>query len=235
MNASFDIPWNRLDRRRFLRGTGWALALPHRILFWSKNRVGVGPSTPEAGLFLLPGWCALHLAPMIQPIKTGPGSLTGEGRDYALTGMKPLEGLREDFTILSGLSHPSRSQRAWPQQRRHVSDWSGDGARGTWTTRTRFPWINSMPRRWGIKPRHSLVLSTEGGTGRHGGHTPCPSIVRGEPFPRRIAPSASLTGSLSRTVRRRPSNWPTARVLWMSCWKTPGSSGQGSHQVTGPI
>ena len=28
MNASFHIPWNRLDRRRFLRGTGWALALP---------------------------------------------------------------------------------------------------------------------------------------------------------------------------------------------------------------
>ena len=26
-NASFDIPWNCLDRRRFLRGTGWALAL----------------------------------------------------------------------------------------------------------------------------------------------------------------------------------------------------------------
>ena len=32
----------------------------------------------------------------------------GQGRDYALTQcMKPLEGLREDFTILSGLSHPA--------------------------------------------------------------------------------------------------------------------------------
>ena len=86
MNASFHIPWNRLDRRRFLRGTGWALALPLFESFSGVKTLGQGKAHPPRRLacFYFPDG-----VPMPRPDDPAHQDWAwfphGHGRDYALT------------------------------------------------------------------------------------------------------------------------------------------------------
>src|SRR5436189_6426927 len=85
----------RLDRRHFLRAAGVSLALP-----WldSLARPGTPAAQPPRRLVCICTPLGLH-APHVFPEKAG--------RDYvAGPYLEALGDLRDDFTVISGLSHP---------------------------------------------------------------------------------------------------------------------------------
>jgi len=89
-----------LSRRTFLRGTGVVVALPMleamTPVFGSQN--GNRESQPKRRMVALNMELSFH-PPNLIPEKVG--------RDYELTRyLKPLANLRNDFTIISGTSHP---------------------------------------------------------------------------------------------------------------------------------
>ena len=97
-----------LDRRRFLRGTGIALALPLFESFPKFARAAEEPSMPKRlACFYMPDGVQMPLAddPAYQDWAWFPH---GNGKEFTFTKcLDPLEPLRSDVTILSGLSHPS--------------------------------------------------------------------------------------------------------------------------------
>ena len=97
-----------LDRRRFLRGSGVALALPW---FESFTRFACAAEQPvklkRLACFYMPDG-----VPM--PLKEDPAHKDwswfphGEGKDFTFTKcLEPLEPLRDEVTVFAGLSHPS--------------------------------------------------------------------------------------------------------------------------------
>ena len=84
----------KMSRRTLLRGTGVAIALPWLEAF--ARRAG-SPGPPRRALFIMN-----NLGVLPQPFfpkETGPG--------YALSPLlEPLSSRRDDFTVISGLSHP---------------------------------------------------------------------------------------------------------------------------------
>ncbi len=93
-----------LDRRTFLKGTGVALALP---LF--ESMLHADPVAAELPRRMC---CVFFPFGVAMPDDNSEARRwgwfpRGEGRDYQLTNpLKPLEPLRENFTVLGGLSHP---------------------------------------------------------------------------------------------------------------------------------
>ncbi len=100
---------SNLDRRRFLLGAGWALALP---LFESLSAASAltapGRTNPKRMVcFYFPDGVPMPLPedPAYQDWAWFPH---GTGRDFKFTKcMEPLEPLRNELTVLSGLSHPA--------------------------------------------------------------------------------------------------------------------------------
>ena len=84
----------KMSRRTLLRGTGVAIALPWLEAF---ARGAGSPGPPRRALFIMN-----NLGVLPQPFfpkETGPG--------YALSPLlEPLSSRRDDFTVISGLSHP---------------------------------------------------------------------------------------------------------------------------------
>jgi hypothetical protein len=105
---------NTLDRRRFLRGAGLALALP---LFESV----AAPMALGAGKLLRPEEetpkrlaCFYFPDGVPMPLPEDPAHQDwfwfpkGSGRDFELSKcLEPLKGLRDELTVLSGFSHPN--------------------------------------------------------------------------------------------------------------------------------
>ena len=90
---TFDTETRKLNRRNFLRGSGVALMLPLLESSGATKRAGV-PKRMVAVNFPL----GFH-GPNFFPKQSG--------RDYELSDyLKPAAALRNDFTILSGTSHP---------------------------------------------------------------------------------------------------------------------------------
>ncbi|MCR9295473.1 MAG: DUF1552 domain-containing protein [bacterium] len=103
---------NRMYRRRFLRGSGLALALP---LFGSLSESSFGSqetsSSPKRlGCFYFPDGVPMPLPddPAYQDWAWFPH---GEGTEFTFTNcMEPLQPIKDELTVLSGFSHPkSRS------------------------------------------------------------------------------------------------------------------------------
>lgn len=95
-----------LDRRRFLRGTGIALALP----LFESNRPVFGSSEPEP----IPRRLACFYFPdgVPMPLPEDPAYEDwlwfphGQGTEFRFSKcMEPLQPLRDDLTVLSGFSH----------------------------------------------------------------------------------------------------------------------------------
>jgi hypothetical protein len=85
------------SRRRFLRATGVSLALPLLDGLLPHGRAAEKVAVPR------------RLVCLCTPLGLHPPHFFPEaaGRDYALTPyLEPLQELRDDFTIVSGLSHP---------------------------------------------------------------------------------------------------------------------------------
>src|SRR6516165_7693469 len=82
-----------ISRRSFLRAAGVSLALP-----WLESRGFAAPAKPPRRMVCICAPLGMH-APFLFPEKAG--------KDYAATPyLEVLKDLRDDLTVISGLSHP---------------------------------------------------------------------------------------------------------------------------------
>lgn len=163
-----------LDRRRFLRGAGVALALPcfQSTLARAASAAHQPASTPKRfACFYMPDGVPMPLAedPAHKDWSWFPH---GGGTDFTLTKcLEPLEPLRSQLTVISGMSHPSvRSYHGHSNADQFLTG-ADTGPVG--------PYKNSISldqeyaAHVGDQTRFtSLVLSTDGGAGSpRGAHT----------------------------------------------------------------
>ena len=157
----------RLDRRRFLRGSAAALALPCLESFGGLSR-----ERPRRFV------CAYQPDGVPMPLPEDPAYQDwswfphGSGRDYTLTKcLEPLEPLREEMTILSGLSHPRVRAVHGHSNADQFLTGADTGARDDYKNSI------SLDQEFAAHIGHqtrfaSLVMSTDGGTGTaRGAHT----------------------------------------------------------------
>jgi len=87
-----------LSRRTFLRGTGVAIALPLLDAMLPLTATAAATAAPKRRMVAINLSLGLH-TPNLFP--------TTPGKDYELTTyLKPLAALRDQFTVISGTSHP---------------------------------------------------------------------------------------------------------------------------------
>ena len=161
-----------LDRRRFLRGTGVALALP-----WFESVGGFACAAEQPAnrkrlaCFYMPDGVPMPLAedPAHKDWAWFPH---GNGTNFTFTKcLEPLEPLRDELTVLSGLSHPSvRSIHGHSNADQFLTG-APTGASGDY--RNSISLDQEFAAQVGDQTRFSsLVISTDGGTGTpRGAHT----------------------------------------------------------------
>ena len=99
---------NTIDRRRFLRGSGVALALP---MFGSLSGQPARAATPKPnpkrlGCFYFPDGVPMPL-PEDPAYKDWSWFPHGDGSEFTFTKcMEPLEPIKTEQTVLSGFAHP---------------------------------------------------------------------------------------------------------------------------------
>lgn len=165
---------NQIDRRRFLRGSGVALALP---MFGSlANPLARGeemPANPKRlGCFYFPDGVPMPLPedPAFQDWSWFPH---GNGKEFTFSKcMQPLESLKSNLTVLSGFSHPkSRDVHGHNNADQFLTAAAtGGGDRDYQNT---ISLDQEYAKHVGDQTRFaSLVMSTDGGTGTaRGTHT----------------------------------------------------------------
>ena len=169
-----------LDRRRFLRGSAAALALPLFESVASAAPLLKGRSSDEPGpKAARKRFAAVYFPDGVpMPLAEDPAYTDwswfphGGGRDFQLTKcLAPLEPLREDITILSGLSHPT--VRAVHGHSNADQFLTGGLTGGTGEYQNSISLDQQFAAAVGDETRHaSLVMSTDGGTGTpRGAHT----------------------------------------------------------------
>lgn len=90
--------FNRIHRRTFLRSAGVAVALPALECMAPSARAGDAKASIPRRLVAINFELSFHPPNLIPK---------GSGRNYKLTPyLKPLSDLREEFTVISGTSHP---------------------------------------------------------------------------------------------------------------------------------
>lgn len=161
-----------LDRRRFLRGTGIALALPWFETFSSLAAANTTHSNRKRlACFYMPDGVPMPLTedPAHKDWAWFPH---GNGRDFRFTKcLDPLEPLRDEVTILSGLSHPAARSIHGHSNADQFLTGAATGAAGDY--RNSISLDQLFAEHVGDQTRFSsLVLSTDGGTGTpRGAHT----------------------------------------------------------------
>jgi hypothetical protein len=174
MNMSSRLNLNSLDRRRFLRGTGWALALPLFETFSASNALASRGATPlkRLGCFYFPDG-----VPM--PLREDPAHKDwawfphGNGRNFNFTKcMDPLEPLRNELTVISGLSHTAGRNVHGHNNADQFLTAAATGS-GDRVYKNSISLDQLYARHVGDQTRFaSLVMSTDGGTGTvRGAHT----------------------------------------------------------------
>ncbi len=164
---------NSLDRRRFLRGSGVALALP---MFESSraalNAIEDRANPKRLACFYFPDGVPMPL-PADPAYKDWLWFPHGNGRKFEFTKcFEPLVPLKEDFTVLSGFSHP-------PGRIVHGHNNADQFLTGAATGGGDMDYKNTISidqlyaNKVGDETRFaSLVMSTDGGTGTaRGAHT----------------------------------------------------------------
>jgi len=161
-----------LDRRRFIRSSGVALALPWFESLASVARGQAQPATPKRlACFYMPDGVPMPLA---EDPANGDWAWFphGNGNKFTLTKcLEPLEPLRNEMTVLSGLSHPSARSIHGHSNADQFLTGAPTGPSGDYTNSI------SLDQRYaehiGNETRiSSLVMSTDGGTGTpRGTHT----------------------------------------------------------------
>ncbi len=161
-----------LDRRRFLRGSGVALALPW---FEFSTRPVAAAETSAArkrlACFYFPDGVPMPLAadPAHKDWSWFPH---GSGKDYTFTKcLDPLEPVRDELTVLAGFSHPAvRSIHGHSNADQFLT---GAATGPTGDYKNSISLDQEFASHVGDQTRFaSLVLSTDGGTGTpRGAHT----------------------------------------------------------------
>ncbi len=157
---------NSLDRRRFLRGAGVALAIPLFETFVSSSARAAADSSPPRRLacFYFPNG-----TPM--PLEADPAHKDwswfphGSGKDFTFTRcLEPLEPLRDEVTVFAGLSHPSvRNVHGHSNGDQFLT---GGPTGGSGEYRNTISLDQMFAVQAGQHTRiSSLVMSTDGGTG----------------------------------------------------------------------
>lgn len=161
-----------VDRRRFLRGSGVALALP-----WFESFAGIAQADKQVtsrkrlACFYMPDGVPMPLA-QDPAYKDWAWFPHGSGKDFTFTKcLEPLETLRDDVTILSGLSHPSARSIHGHSNADQFLTGAATGPSGDY--RNSISLDQEFAAHVGDQTRFSsLVLSTDGGTGTpRGTHT----------------------------------------------------------------
>ena len=179
MNTNLSI----LDRRKFLRGTGVALALP-----WFESFTGVARAAQQPikrkrlACFYMPDG-----VPM--PLVKDPGYKDwswfphGGGREFTFTKcMETLEPLREDLTVFSGLSHPAVRRVHGHSNADQFLTCADTGADGDYQNSVSLDQVFAAEA--GKHTRlSSLVMSTDGGTGSPRGAQTMSYNNSGRPIP----------------------------------------------------
>jgi hypothetical protein len=151
-----------LDRRRFLRGSGLALALPCLESIVGTAARGDRPKRLACAYF--PDGVPMPLAadPAFQDWAWFPH---GTGKDFTFTKcLEPLEPLRADLTVLSGLSHPAARGIHGHSNADQFLTGAATGPRGEY--RNSISLDQEFAAHVGSETRFSsLVMSTDGGTG----------------------------------------------------------------------
>lgn len=161
-----------LDRRRFLRGCGVSLALP-----WLESfaRFATATESPAGrkrlACFYMPDGVPMPLAedPAHQDWAWFPH---GNGSNYTFTKcLEPLEPLRKELTVLSGLSHPAARSIHGHSNADQFLTGAPTGPAGDYQNSISLD--QEFAAQVGDQTRiSSLVMSTDGGTGTpRGAHT----------------------------------------------------------------
>ncbi len=167
-----------LDRRSFLCGAGWALTLPvfgsllptARAAAGSDDRAKSGRR--RLGCFYFPDGVPMPL-PEDPAHKDWAWFPHGGGKEFTFTKcFEPLEPLRNELTVLSGLSHPAGRN---VHGHNNADQFLTGAATGTGDTdyQNSISLDQEYARHVGDRTRYaSLVMSTDGGTGTaRGAHT----------------------------------------------------------------
>ena len=161
-----------LDRRKFLRGAGVALALPCFESFTGLARAARKPvKRKRLACFYLPDGVPMPLQkdPSFKEWSWFPH---GKGKDFTFTKcMETLEPLRNELTVFSGLSHPAVRRVHGHANADQFLTGADTGADGDYQNSISLDQV--FAEHAGKHTRHaSLVLSTDGGTGSpRGAHT----------------------------------------------------------------
>ncbi len=164
---------NVLDRRRFLRGTGVALALPLFESVSASWAAGIADTPPPKRLacFYFPDGVPMPLRedPAYEDWSWFPH---GDGNEFRFTKCtEPLEPLRSDLTILSGFSHPASRKVHGHSNADQFLTAAATGSGGPYQNTISLDQLYAA--HVGDQTRFSsLVMSTDGGTGTpRGTHT----------------------------------------------------------------
>ena len=172
MNTTSNL--NSLDRRRFLCGAGWALALPlfESFSFTRALAAGSGSKPKRLGCFYFPDGVPMPLPndPAYQDWAWFPH---GSGKEFALTKcMEPLESLRNEMTVISGLSHSAGRDVHGHNNADQFLTGAATGS-GDMDYQNTISLDQLYAEQVGAETRFaSLVMSTDGGMGTaRGAHT----------------------------------------------------------------
>jgi len=158
--------FNSLDRRRFLRGTGVALALP---LFESVALSSPVPGTGSENLKRLA--CIYFPDGVPMPLPEDPAYKDwswfphGSGKDFTFSKVgEVFQPVRDDLTVLSGFSHPSARTVHGHSNSDQFLTAAATGSHGPYANTISLDQVYAA--HVGDQTRFSsIVLSTDGGTG----------------------------------------------------------------------
>ena len=172
-----------LDRRKFLRGAGVALALPWFESFTGLARAAQRPvKRKRLACFYLPDGVPMPLEedPAFKDWSWFPH---GQGKDFTFTKcMETLKPLRQDLTVFSGLSHPSVRRVHGHSNADQFLTGADTGADGDYQNSISLDQVFAAHA--GEHTRHaSLVMSTDGGTGSPRGAQTMSYNSNGRPIP----------------------------------------------------
>lgn len=165
---------NMIDRRRFLRGSGWALALPMFGSVWGPMARGAESreNPKRLGCFYFPDGVPMPL-PEDPAYKDWSWFPHGGGNEFTFSKcMEPFESLKDDLTVLSGFSHPkSRNVHGHNNADQFLTAAATGG--GDKEYENTISLDQEYAKYVGDQTRFaSLVMSTDGGTGTaRGTHT----------------------------------------------------------------
>jgi len=170
-----------LNRRKFIRGTGVALALPWFETFTSSSAYAA-TRKKRLACFYVPNGVPMPRSddPAFSDWSWFP---IGDSKDYRFTKcLDPLEAIRDDVTIFSGLSHPAARTAHGHSNAGQFLTGAATGGEGDYKNSISMDQVFAA-HSGGATRHNSLILGTDGGTGSPRGEQTMSFNVQGRPIP----------------------------------------------------